>query len=503
MGPIVDTPAGRLEGRERRGVLLFAGIPYATSTAGDARFRLPEAHPGWSGVRDASTFGKVAPQHAGPLEMIAGGGAPDWSEDCLSLNVVTPSLDGPPRPVMVWIHGGGFTGGSGSIPWYDGTKLALRGDVVVVTINYRLGAFGWLHLGHLDPDLADSGCAGLADQVEALRWVARSIEAFGGDPEQVTIFGESAGGMSVATLMGTPSAAGLFSKAIAQSGAAHNTWDGDAAAEVTNAVMAAAGVRDVAGLRKLDPDALLEAQTSAATSVTRDRAKRAEGAGLGLPFGPVVGGDVLPVPPLEAIASGSAGSIPLLAGTTAEEWRLFGLALRSVEDEATILRRLGRMVPDPHQVAATYRQEADDRSHDDMWTAILTDRIFRIPAIRLVEAQAAHRSDGCFMYQFDWATPAFEGRLGSCHALEIPFVFDNLDRGGVDSFCGPDAPQSLADAMADAWVAFARTGNPNHQGIPAWPAYDTHDRAVLHFDDPCHLEHDPSPAQRAAWDGVL
>ena len=503
MAPIADTTLGRVEGTEHDGVLRFAGIPFAAPPVGPRRWLAPAPHEGWSGTRDASDFGKVAVQTAGSLEALAGGPSPDWDEDCLTLNVWTPALDDARRPVLVWIHGGGFATGSGSIPWYHGERMVRRGDVVVVTINYRLGALGWLDLGDLDPTYDGSGNAGLLDQVAALEWVRDNVAAFGGDPGDVTAFGESAGGMSVGTLLGLPAAGGLIHKAVAQSGAAHNVVAREHALEVTERMLAALGTSDVAALREVPAGRILEAQAQVAVEVTKERATGGAGAGLGLPFTPVLDDVVLRQPPLEAIREGSAAGVALLAGTTAEEWKLFGLMLRSVEDEETILRRLGRMVEDPHTVVAAYRQARDDASHDELWTAMLTDRIFRIPAIRLAEAQAAHQPDRTFMYLFEWASTAFDGRLGSCHALEIPFVFDALDKPGAELFTGPDAPRDLAVAMQDAWLAFARTGDPSHPGLPDWPAYDVEGRATMHLGDPCHLEHDPGPTERASWDGVL
>ena len=503
MAPIVDTTLGKLEGTEHDGILRFAGIPFAAPPVGDRRWLAPAPHPGWSGTRDASTFGRVAVQTAGALEALAGGPSPDWDEDCLTLNVWTPAADDARRPVLVWIHGGGFATGSGSVPWYDGERMARRGDVVVVTVNYRLGALGWLDLGELDPTLEGSGNAGLLDQVLALEWVRDNVAAFGGDPGNVTAFGESAGGMSVGTLLGLPAAEGLIHKAVPQSGAAHNVAAREHALEVSERMLDALGTREPGELRTLPAQRILDAQGQVSVEVTRARAKGGAGAGLGLPFAPVLDGVVIDRQPLAAIRDGSAAGVPLLVGSTAEEWRLFGLMLRSVEDEATILRRLGRMVEDPHTLVAAYRQARDEASHDDLWTAILTDRIFRIPAIRLAEAQLAHQPEHTFVYLFEWASTAFDGRLGSCHALEIPFLFDALDKPGAEMFTGPGAPRDLAVAMQEAWLAFARTGDPSHPGLPEWPAYDVASRATMHLGDPCHLEHDPGPTERAAWDGVL
>lgn len=502
MALIAHTTKGQVQGTSGDGVLRFAGVPFAAPPVGDLRFAPPRPHEAWDGVRDATGFGPVAPQLPGTVEALTGAQPPRWDEDCLSLNVFTPSLEGD-RPVMVWIHGGGFTGGSGSVPWYDATRLCQRGDVVVVTINYRLGAFGWLYVDHLDGAPKGSGNAGLADQVAALEWVRDNIGGFGGDPGRVTIFGESAGAMSVATLMGTPSASGLFSAAIAQSGAAHNVWEPDGPIEVTERMMAELGVSDLAGLRAVPAERLLEAQGKVVGELTVERAQRPKGDSLGLPFSPVLDGVVLDRHPLAAIRDGSAAGVALLCGTTRDEWRLFGIMLRSVEDEAMLLRRLGRMVEDPDSMAAVYRQSHDDAAHDDLWDVIMTDRVFRIPAIRLAEAQAQHRPDATYMYLFEWASTAFEGRLGSCHALEIPFVFDNLDAPGVAMFTGPDAPQGLADAMSESWLAFAATHDPHHAGLPSWPTYDADTRSTLHFDVANRLEHDPGAEVRAAWDGEL
>jgi para-nitrobenzyl esterase len=197
-----------------------------------------------------------------------------------------------------------------------------------------------------------------------------------------------------------------------------------------------------------------------------------------------------------------SGDVPLLVGTTRDEWNLFSLMARDQMDDVALLRRLGRLVEDPHQMVATYRQAHDTSDHDALWSAIMTDRVFRIPAIRLAEAQAGHQP-ATFMYRFDWASTALDGRLGSCHALEIPFVFDGLRQPGVAFFTGDDPPQTVADAMHAAWTAFAHTGDPAHEGLPAWPAYDRTARATMHFDVECSLRHDPAPEQRAAWDGVL
>jgi para-nitrobenzyl esterase len=499
MALVVDTTAGQIEGRVKNDVLLFAGIPYAAPPIGDLRFAPPAPHAGWTGVRDATRFAAMAPQGVGATSLLAGAGeAPQWSEDCLFLNVQTPALDGGRRPVLVWIHGGGFTSGAGSVPWYNGASFVRNGDVVVVSINYRLGAFGWTHRPDPDPALAANGNAGLLDQVAALQWVQQNIAAFGGDPGNVTIFGESAGGMSVATLMGTPAAAGLFHRAVAQSGAAGSTRSADQASDVTARLLAALGVDDVTGLRAVDAEAVLAAQQK----IEGDLIREPDAGGLLLPYAPVVDGATLPEAPLDAIAAGSAEGVTLLTGTNRDVWNLFGLMGSNQADEDAIVRRLGRIIDDPRSFLDIYRKVHDGKDHNALWSAIMTDRVFRIPCVRLAETQATREPGGTYHYQFDFASPALDGRLGSCHALEIPFVFDNLNQPCVSFFAGPNPPQAVADAMHRAWIAFAHRGDPNHDGLPAWPAYDAVSRPTMHFDVTCLVSEDDDGDVRVAWRDV-
>jgi para-nitrobenzyl esterase len=501
MDLIVSTTSGRVQGRDRNGVLSFAGIPFAAPPTGDRRFRPPEPHPRWEGVRDATRFGKVAPQLGGGLGAVLAGRTPDWSEDCLFLNVQTSALDDGRRPVMVWIHGGGFAGGTGAVPWYDGKHFVDHGDVVVVSINYRLGALGWMYLGALDPDHR-TGNVGLLDQIAALEWVRDNIGAFGGDPDNVTIFGESAGAMSVGTLMGAPRAQGLFHAAIAQSGAAHNITSADDAALVAEKMLETLGVDDVAGLVAADPASVLEAQAAVSAAAAAGELGHGERNASGLIFGPVLDGDVLPQLPIDAVRAGSSASVPLLIGTNRDEWNLFALPRSPVGDDATIVRRLGTMVDGADEVLAAYRAARPGATSNELWSAIVTDRVFRIPAVRLAEAQVAHQPDHTFMYLFEWPSAAFEGRLGACHALEIPFVFDNLDKGGIDQLTGPEPPQSIADAMHAAWLAFVHDRDPGTAAEP-WPVYDTDRRATMIFDVKGRVDDDPLSAERAVWDQRL
>jgi len=409
---IVDTTTGKVRGIDKRRVLQFRGIPYATAE----RFRPPQPVEPWTGVRDATDFGLICPQNPSPTEAMLGGQDRPAGEDCLVLNVYTPAADDAARPVMVWIHGGAFVSGSGSIVWYDGSQLARR-DVVVVTINYRLGALGFLHLGHLDGAFAGSGANGIRDQVAALRWVRGNIAAFGGDPGNVTIFGESAGAMSVGTLLGTPEAAGLFHRAIAQSGAAHNVHAPETAEWVTSRLLAALGLtaQGFDALLEIPVEDLLRAQAEVEAEVQKGPASDDGPRPGGLPFQPVVDGTVLPRPPLEAVAAGSAAGVPLVTGTTADEWNLFHLQQRLAGPltEERARRRIARVVGQDRaaDVVDAYRRAVPEADPDGVVCAFMTDLVFRQPAIRLAEAQSAHAPVS--MYRFDLASTAMGGALGA------------------------------------------------------------------------------------------
>ena len=503
---IVTTAQGRLEGLELDGLQHFRGIPYAASPVGERRF-LPPAEPeSWDGVRAANEFGPASCQSSGGITAMLGDQASSIEEDCLFLNVTTPACDGLARPVMVWIHGGGFVNGSGSTPWYDGTSLAARGDVVVVTINYRLGALGFLWLGDLDPRYRASGMNGILDQVAALRWVRDNIAEFGGDPENVTVFGESAGAMSIGTLLATPAARGLFHRAVAQSGAADNVLSPSVAAGVTADLLGRLGVTTIEGLLAAPADRITDVAAEVEGRLHQDPSRLAGRTGIAraMAFQPVVDGEWLPEDPEVAVASGRAIDVPLLIGTNRDEWNLFRLMSPGGLDHPELLDRLERIFGDGHRVHDTYAQEHPAATIDDLWSAVLTDATFRIPAIRLVEARIA-ASSPTFQYLFTWATPALGGVVGSCHALEIPFVFGVLDNPGAEFLLGAtDAPElrRLSERMQDAWLAFARTGDPNTAGLPHWPAADIATRPVMRFDLASELVADPGAATRVLWEGV-
>jgi para-nitrobenzyl esterase len=507
MGPIVETRCGKLEGREEGGLQVFRGIPYALPPVGARRFGGPEPLSPWAGVRKAFDFGASAPQQTMILPL-PGMSVGAMDEDCLSLNVYTPSADAQRRPVMVWIHGGGFVIGSGSQPIYDGAPLARRGDVVVVTINYRLGPLGFLYLKDLCPDLEGSvGNAGIRDQVAALEWVRDNIAAFGGDPANVTIFGESAGGMSVGTLLGMPAARGLFARAIPQSGAAHNVHSRETATQVAAHFLEELGLSPSEAPRKLrdvPPDKLLDSHQQTMLKLGTNASV--------LPFQPLVDGESLPEPPLEAIRAGCAADVSLLTGTTRDEWKLFGVLDAGIRklDEDRLVRRLSRQLPgaDVEALIETYRSAREGRAASEpyeLYCAIETDCVFRIPAIRLAEAQSAHQPS-TFFYQFNWESPSLGGALGACHAIDLPFVFGVLDKEGAELFAGggPEARQ-LSERVMDAWISFAREGDPGHAGLPRghWKAYESARRATMILGRECGLELAPGDRERQAWDDLL
>ena len=490
---IVETALGRLEGFAKDGVLRFNGIPYAKPPVGPLRWRMAEAPEPWAGIRDAARFGPVAPQVRSAAEALLGGTPGAQSEDCLYLNVWTPGTNGK-RPVMVWIHGGAFVTGAGTIGTYNGKHLSFRGDVVVVTINYRLGALGFLNLHDATGGAHPSrGAEGLGDQIAALGWVKENIAAFGGDPANVTLFGESAGAMSIGPLLAMPAARGLFHKAILQSGAAHIGKRREFSAKIAKHLLDALGVSDANGLDAVPTDAILKIQ---AEIISQRRN------GGGLPFAPTVDGALLPVRAIENIRTGSAGGVAVLSGTTMEEWTLFTAArpdLRLMK-AATLLKYATNVVGKAHAEAllAAY----GEGSNFERWNAVMTDRSFMVPSTRLLEAQSAHAP--VFSYRFDWRSPLLGGVLGSCHALEIGFVFGtyNEKRAGLFFGSGPRA-DALSNAMMQSWIAFAHGGDPSCPVTGAWPRYDAAQRATMMLaDGDPHAANAPDDARRAAWDAI-
>jgi para-nitrobenzyl esterase len=486
---IAATRSGKVEGTEQDGVLVFRGIPFAAPPVGPRRFLPPIREDAWDGVRDATKFGADSAQADTPIARMLGSNAAHSSEDSLYLNVWTPACDDGARPVMVWVHGGAYVFGSGAVPWYDGTRFAQHGDVVVVTINYRLGQFGFLHLAdQFGDELAGSGNAGILDQIAALEWVRDCIGAFGGNPDDVTVFGESAGANSVATMLAMPAARGLFRKAIAQSAAGAWVSTRERAAKVARRTIETLGVTDLDSLRAVPKERLL--------STNPDLSDEAEEGIAGLPWQPAIDDTTLFELPRDAVAAGSAAGVHLLTGTNEHEMTLFQILDPSLNDldDAQMVERLRPWAEDPARVLRAYRAASPDATPQQIWLALTTDGVFRVPAIRLVEAQLTHGP--AWMYRFAWETPAFGGALRSTHALEIPFAFDNLDKNTEGVTGTGTERQAIADTMHRAWIAFARTGDPG------WPVYDKARRATMRFDVASAVVEDPEGTQRAAWESA-
>jgi len=488
----VSTPSGPVAGTTVAGVHVFRGIPFAASTAGAARFTPPVDPEPWTDVLPCVAPGPAAPQNPSILEAALGVDGLTYGEDCLRANVFTTDLDGS-APVMVWLHGGGFETGTASMSWYDGSALARRG-VVVVTLGYRLGALGYLDL----PGVPGSGCFGLLDQVHGLRWVRDAVAAFGGDPDRVTVFGESAGAMSIGALLACEAAGGLFHRAILQSGAAQNVQAPETAADVARRFWAATGLEpgDLDGLRALPLDQLLAAQGTVG--------REGDAGGVGLPWQPVLGSERVPRVPLEAVRQGSADGVAVLVGTTLEEMKLFPLitpSLADVDDEGLVTRAAGYealMGRSPGSLLTAYEARLRGAPAVDRWLALLTDLVFRIPAIRLAEAVAA-RGGEAHMYLFAEASDAFDGLLGSCHALDLPFSWDNVEAPGTEIMVGEITParRALARRMGDAWAAFAAGDGPG------WPAYSSSSRATMWLAaERSEVVEDPMGVERGWWDGL-
>ena len=494
MDAVVRTRRGAVRGSVAGGVCAFKGVPYAAPPFGANRLRPPRPVAPWSGLRDALAYGPKTPQlpYPPPVDSII----PELAtpgEDCLNLNIWTPELGPAGHPVMVWIPGSAFEYGTGATAWYDGSRFA-RDGVVCVTLNYRVGAEGFLYLGDGTANLA------LLDLLAALEWVRENIAAFGGDPGNVTVFGESAGAMCLGALLAMPRAAGLFRRAIAQSGAAHPVVSAATAQRIGRRLAGRLGVaatREAIGAvpvdRLLHAQAALKADLLAHPDPERWGPEVVTSTVLWLP---VVDGDVLPARPIDRLAAGASADVDVLAGTNADEWGLFLVSTGMIE-RVTAEALAGAVATIGLPVEATldaYRAAHPGAGAGDLLAAIQTDWWCRIPALRLADAHAKGTA-ATYMYEFAWPSPQFGGRLGACHALEIPFVFHTLGEGTVPLW-GTDPPQSLADAMHCAWVAFATTGDCG------WPRYDLRRRATMRFDTTPAVVDDPRAAERALWAGV-
>lgn len=462
----VDCPAGRVRGLDHDTTLEFRGMPFARAE----RLGEPVDVNSWTGVHDGLGFAPQAPQVGGALEAMLGADDVTMDEDCLALNVWTPACDGAGRPVLVWIHGGAYVTGSGSMPWYDGNALAARGDVVVVSINYRLGALGFL--GHRN--------LGIADMVAALRWVERNIGAFGGDPGAVTLFGESAGGSAVLALLATPSAGRRFRRVWAMSPSILQYRTREEAAELEATYLDLLGVDAADDLGGVALDALLDAQQSMPPAAGFKH------------FAPTTGTDTIPGPILRAAADDDR---EVVVGTTRDEMLLFTAFDPTRRDwsDDDVQREFARRFDDPDTAIERYRTHRPDADPSGLVSAMQTDEVFRAPARRLAE----RRADGgrsTWVYEFHQTSAAWGGRLGACHGLDLPFAFHNLTRRGAEMFTGGgDQLVAVADRFADAIIAFAHTGDPG------WETYDTSTRPTMIIGPDAAVVDDPEPALRELW----
>lgn len=490
---LVETTYGKVRGYEQGAITVWKGIPFALAPSAHRRFLPPQPPQPWSGVLDATRFGPAALQSARLGNASAIGGR-STSENCLSLNIWSPGADGQKRPVMVYIHGGGFVIGSASEPLYDGTSFATQHDIVVVTCNYRLGLLGFLYLGDLAGDPYTQGNAALFDQIAALQWVHDNIPSFGGDPDQVTIMGESAGAMSIGNLLAMPAARGLFERAILESGACSSMLlTREQATSLTQMVLKKLDLpaSRILALREMPAETLLTVQEEV------DRQWRGIEA-----FAPVIDGVTLPKHPLELIAQGASLPVPLLIGSNRDEWRLFTVLLGGNMEEvkADLNQIFGAAIEQVHEI---YTQGRADKAPDLAWIDMQGDRVFRIPAIRQAEAQVRQGAP-VWMYRFDWASPLSGGELGACHGLEMPFVWNSLHTPFAQFLLGDAITQiePLVERIHATWAMFIRTGNPTTAALADWPRYELTHRATMLLDEVSQVVENPQAELFPLWEAV-
>jgi para-nitrobenzyl esterase len=496
---VADTSFGRIRGVDAGGIKTFKGIPYGASTAGKNRFMPPVNPARWRGVRDALEFGPSAPQGEPGAPVVtsdlavAGAGLTAEREDCLVLNVWTPAVnDGRKRPVMVWCHGGGFSSGSGSSPITDGTNLARRGEVVVVTLNHRINVLGFTYLAEIGgADFAQSGDVGMLDIVHALRWVRDNIAQFGGDPNLVTIFGQSGGGRKVATLLAMPSAKGLFHRAIIQSGASIRLVEIADASRAAEALLSNLGLNRsrVRELQSLPVERIMSAYFAVVRSMKVDQ--------MTMGFSPTVDGRALPTHPFHPTASAVSAGVPVMIGFTRTELTSRGNAeLFSLSDEGMRTRIRALLGAHADRVIDVYRNANPGASASDLYFLIASDHAYGAPVMKIAERRAALGGAPVYLYYFCWESPIEGGRLKSPHTIEIPFAFDTVAKARLTS-TSPDAP-ALADKVSDAWIAFASNGDPNTAKLPRWPSFDPANRPTMVFNNQSRAENDPIREQRLA-----
>jgi para-nitrobenzyl esterase len=493
-GATVRTTSGSVRGLVREDIQQFWNLSYGASTAGANRFMPPRAPESWSGVRDHFTVGTRSFQQPGVGEpapvVLAVNRLEEESEDCLKLNVFTPAADNGARPVMVWLHGGGFTSGSGNYLIYDGTYLAKKEDVVVVSVTHRLNIFGFLHLADLGgEEWAGATNTGMQDLAAALQWVQDNIAAFGGDPGRVTIFGQSGGGSKVTTLMAMPSASGLFHRAIAQSGAVLRGTPASDASAATERYLAKLGIdrTQLSRLRELTPQQIQQALYS-------------EPAIPGFAGGPVIDGAVLPRHQFDPGAPEYSANVPLMAGSTATENGWLGPPAFDMDDTemlASFNRLAGDDAAKGQALLALYKGRYPDVRNRMLWLIAESDNTRRRNAQILNQLKHAQGTAASYLYYFDWYSPVHDNRMGSYHTLDIPFVFNNVDVGASMTGAGQDRYQ-LAHVMSAAWAAFARSGNPDHADMPHWPVFNPDEYPTMVFGSAISVKNDPNREERLA-----
>lgn len=502
---VIETLSGKIMGEYTDGLYIYKGIPYAAPPVGERRWLPPVEIEPWEGILSTQAFKPTCPQNWSPLnDLITDFGIVEpQDEDCLYMNIWSPGIDDKRRPVLFWIHGGAFNAGAGSQKPYNATKLAAKGDVVVITFNYRLGVFGFLRLKEAtEGRIPSTGNEGLLDQIAALEWVRGNISAFGGDPDNVTVFGESAGGMSIECLLTMPQSLGLFHKAIIQSSLGEIPG--------TPLDMAIKIGKEFPGVLKISPDdantmrSLTTSQLLSAGEGLRARISEIQGEPAITVTTPVMDGVTVPEFPTEVIRSGCAENIPVLIGSNLEEFRLFGLLSpdfpKMGEDE--LVKGCQTFIPKDNvkEIIDTYRKARIGRGEDispaGLFTAIQTDFMFRLPAVHFMDAQKTYGP--VYNYILTWKSPVKGSMFGACHAMDIAFVFGTHN----DSFwgSGPKADR-FSSRIQDAWLAFAHNGDPSCDSLVKWPLYGDKRIAML-LGEECLIQEMPYEEERAVWDQV-
>ena len=498
-GLVAPTAAGQVRGQRVGEVLVFKSIPYAAPPVGELRFAAPAPHQPWTGVRDATQSGPTAPYNRPPAgdiddQPVFGAG---WvkGDDYLTTNIWTPALTGPARPVLVYIHGGAFVLGASDVPLFDGTALAQKG-VVLVSLNYRLGIEGFLKIKGVPSNL------GIRDQLAALRWVQANIARFGGDPANVTVCGESAGAMSVATLLASPATKGLFQRAIMMSGSGQAVLSGEQADRIAAKYASVLRIKNTAeAYRRFTPEQLLAAQLKVTPKMVKLNTDEYADPGSGtVLYFPVIDGDIVPAVPLTGVQGGASSAVDVLVGYNSDEANYFlvptGL-LKKIKSNFVLTLAAKRLHPAPASLITVYKQAYPTKSLGELLSAMATAYQFQVPSVRFADAHA--RQPGrTYMYEFAWPSSVAASTYGAYHGLELPFVFNQRSiTTGPRGMLGPSGgPAELAEKMQSAWVEFARTGSPG------WAPYTAAERQTMLFNTRSQLQTNPHAKELRAWEGV-